>query len=199
MEVLAPTFYDQDSKKINMIYVHKGEEVKKGDLLFNVETVQGILDIRSEYTGTILDIKIKHGGVVDSNQLTMEIYRNSENLKNTKPEKFLIWFGLLFILYAFIGLHTGEIYLPSKTERTGHTIKGKELIPVALCLIAMGSGIFISAFSVRSTSMSDDEVDELEREDYIRLVIKLNLPINITAFLLFMSPLFALIAYVIMS
>lgn len=69
---IVGTFYSAPSPK-DPPFVTIGKEVKKGDVLFIIESMKVMNEIKSEYDGTVIIINIKDGEVVEFDQPVMII------------------------------------------------------------------------------------------------------------------------------
>lgn len=69
---LIGTFYSASSPD-NEPFVKAGQKVKKGDVIFIIESMKLMNEIQSEYDGTVNDIMVKNGDAVEYDQPIMVI------------------------------------------------------------------------------------------------------------------------------
>jgi len=192
IDILAPIFYDQDPKKVTLVWVAEGAEVNVGDILFSVEITShhfneypesfspSDLDVRAEYRGVIYGIGIKPGDILSSSQIVMKICRNSERLKSNKVIKFFLFLGGLLTLDALISLYLGEMTVVSKVTFETITIRGNDLYFFVSAQICWGLSIFLFGLPIRYPKNIDDkEVDSLNYDEYSKLYKDLALPKDI--------------------
>jgi len=51
----------EETVKIEKWRVKEGDKIKKGDILFEVETDKAVLEVESQFEGTLLKIVVKEG------------------------------------------------------------------------------------------------------------------------------------------
>ena len=66
--------------------VEVGQEVKEGDIILEVETDKAAVEIPSPYTGSIQEILVKPGDIVNVGDVMMT-FSNGEDLQTVKVEK----------------------------------------------------------------------------------------------------------------
>ena len=74
-EVKAPiigTFYSSPSPN-DKAFVTVGQQVKKGDVLFIIESMKVMNEVKSEFDGTVNAINLKDGEIVEFDQTVMII------------------------------------------------------------------------------------------------------------------------------
>jgi pyruvate dehydrogenase E2 component (dihydrolipoamide acetyltransferase) len=64
-EIIMPKVSNElDEATLASWEVEVGDRVEKGDILFTVETEKTVLEVESEYTGTIVKILVENGTTV---------------------------------------------------------------------------------------------------------------------------------------
>ncbi|QDP02621.1 biotin/lipoyl-containing protein [Thalassotalea sp. PS06] len=77
IDIKIPEFGDKNESAVVLdIYVNQGMQVKKEDILFNVETDKVVLEVTAPETGTISQMMIEAGASVTSGQLVMQLSDN---------------------------------------------------------------------------------------------------------------------------
>lgn len=72
----------QETVKIEKWLVKEGDSIKKGDVLFELETEKAILEVESKFSGTLLKIFIPSGKDVPIKRVAAIIGNKGENISD---------------------------------------------------------------------------------------------------------------------
>lgn len=70
----------QETVKIENWYVKEGDQIRKGDVLFDVETEKAVLEVESQFEGILLKIVIPPGKEVQINSIAAVIGGKGEQI-----------------------------------------------------------------------------------------------------------------------
>ena len=59
---------DVDEVEVSQWFVKKGDEIKIGDPLIEILVDKAIIEIESEFTGKILELKVEEGEIISVNR-----------------------------------------------------------------------------------------------------------------------------------
>ena len=94
IKVKAPRLNANDDEiLINDIFIKLGDEIKKGDTIFIVETSKTSIELQAEYDGTITKIEVKKNDYIKVDSVIYELNSSSSQIiltkeKDTKEKKF---------------------------------------------------------------------------------------------------------------
>jgi pyruvate/2-oxoglutarate dehydrogenase complex dihydrolipoamide acyltransferase (E2) component len=82
-EIVMPKLgLSMEDGKIAKWLVKEGDAVKKGDMIFEVETEKLSQEVESDYSGTVLEIVVQEGETVDCGVKIMILGEPGEDISN---------------------------------------------------------------------------------------------------------------------